>query len=54
VRFHALSPLRLDGDAHDGHATCGSVAHASRFLIGLVTCSPRTHGTPQGAGWIKT
>jgi hypothetical protein len=25
VRFHALSPLAVDGDAHDGHATCGSV-----------------------------
>jgi len=42
VRFHALSPFVLEGDAHDGHATCGSVTRASRFLIGLVTCFP-TH-----------
>jgi hypothetical protein len=26
------------GDVHGGHASCGSVTGASRFLIGLVTC----------------
>src|SRR4030095_960722 len=37
VRLHDLSPWVVDGVAHDGHATCGSVAHASRFLTGVVT-----------------
>src|SRR5262249_33557654 len=34
VRFHALSPLRLGGDAHDRHGRCGPVTGASRFLTG--------------------
>src|ERR1700726_4749749 len=29
---------RVNGEVHDGHASCGSVTGASRFLIGLVTC----------------
>jgi hypothetical protein len=42
--MHDLSPLVLDGDAHDRHATCGSVIRASRFLTGLVTTpSPALH-----------
>jgi hypothetical protein len=28
----------VNGDVHGGHASCGSVTRASRFLIGLVTC----------------
>jgi hypothetical protein len=27
----------VNGDVHGGHATCGAVTRASRFLIGLVT-----------------
>src|SRR6478735_11357152 len=29
---------RVNGDIHGGHASCGSVTRASRFLIGRVTC----------------
>ena len=30
---------RVNGDAHGGQASCGSVTGTSRFLIGLVTCA---------------
>jgi hypothetical protein len=30
-------------DVYDGHASCGPVTGASRFLTGLVTCFA-THG----------
>lgn len=43
MRFHALSPLVISGDAHDSHATYGSVTGASSFLIGLVTCFATHH-----------
>jgi hypothetical protein len=29
-------------DVYDGHASCGPVTGASRFLTGLVTCFVRT------------
>ena len=35
-----------DGDVHGGHASCGSLAGASRFLTGLVTFLARHGGTP--------
>jgi hypothetical protein len=37
---------RVNGDVHDGHDRCGSVAGASRFLIGLVTCFATDDGNP--------
>jgi hypothetical protein len=36
----------VDGDVHGGHASCGSRAGASRFLIGLVTCFATQDGIP--------
>ena len=45
---------RVNRDAHDGHASCGSVTRASRFLIGLVTCFaaevPGRHVSAAGEG----
>ncbi len=45
VRVVVGEEARVNGDVHGGHASCGSVTGASRFLIGLVTCltlrSPR-------------
>ena len=43
VRVVVREEARVNGDVHGGHASCGSVAGASRFLIGLVTCFA-THG----------
>src|SRR3954452_19739847 len=43
VRIVVWEEGREDRDVHGGHASCGSVAGASRFLIGLVTCFA-THG----------
>ena len=37
---------RVNGDVHGGHARCGSVTGASRFLIGLVTCFATHDGIP--------
>jgi hypothetical protein len=36
----------VNGDVHGGQASCGSVTGASRFLIGLVTCSATRDGIP--------
>jgi hypothetical protein len=36
----------VNGDVHGGHARCGSVTGASRFLIGLVTCFATHDGIP--------
>src|SRR5207237_29977 len=42
---------RVNGDVHGGHASCGSVTGASRFLIGLVTCfATRTLQKNAGVG----
>jgi hypothetical protein len=38
VRVVVREEARVNGDVHGGHASCGSVTRASRFLIGLVTC----------------
>src|ERR1700694_2117645 len=38
VRVALREEGRVDGEVHGGHASCGSLAGASRFLIGLVTC----------------
>ena len=38
VRLVVREEARVNRDAHDGHASCGSGTRASRFLIGLVTC----------------
>ena len=43
VRVVVREEARVNGDVHGGHASCGSVTGASRFLIGLVTCFA-THG----------
>src|SRR6266508_1910887 len=43
VRVVMRKEGRVNGDVHGGHASCGSVTRASRFLIGLVTCFA-THG----------
>ena len=41
----------MNGDVHGGHASCGSVTGASRFLIGLVTCfATRTLQKNAGVG----
>ena len=37
----------MNGDVHGGHASCGSVAGASRFLIGLVTCFDHARRHPR-------
>lgn len=37
----------MDGEVHGGHARCGSLSGASRFLIGLVTWF-RTHDGSRG------
>ena len=39
----------VNGDVHDGHARCGSVDRASRFLTGLVTFLA-THGAIPSEG----
>jgi hypothetical protein len=36
----------VNGDVHGGHASCGSGARASRFLIDLVTCFATHDGIP--------
>src|SRR6202171_4788771 len=38
VRVVVREEARVNGEVHGGHARCGSVTGASRFLIGLVTC----------------
>src|SRR5829696_8791295 len=38
VRVVLREEARVNGDVHGGHARCGSVTRASRFLTGLVTC----------------
>src|SRR5215207_527452 len=43
VRVVVREEARVNGDVHCGHASCGSVTGASRFLTGLVTCFA-THG----------
>ena len=43
VRVGVRKEARVNGDVHGSHASCGSAAGASRFLIGLVTCFA-THG----------
>ena len=43
VRVVVREEARVNGDVHGGHASCGSVTGASRFLTGLVTCFA-THG----------
>ena len=40
----------MNGDVHAGHASCGSVTGASRFLIGLVTCFATHDGIPASRG----
>ena len=46
VRVVVREEARVNGDVHGGHARCGSVAGASRFLIGLVTCFATHDGIP--------
>src|SRR5215472_11672218 len=46
VRVVMREEARLDADVHDGHASCGSVTGASRFLTGLVTCFATHEGIP--------
>src|ERR1700681_2249517 len=46
VRVVMREEGRVNGDVHDGHASCGSVTAASRFLIGLVTCFATHDGIP--------
>jgi hypothetical protein len=48
VRFHALSPLGLGGDARDRHARRGPVTSASPFLTGWVTGFATHDGIPAG------
>ena len=46
VRVVVREEGRVNGDVHDGHASCGSVTGASRFLTGLVTCFATQDGIP--------
>src|SRR6516225_9524711 len=46
VRVVMREEGHLNGDVHGGHASCRSVAGASRFLIGLVTCFATHDGIP--------
>ena len=46
VRVVVREEARVNGDVHGGHARCGSVTGASRFLIGLVTCFATHDGIP--------
>ena len=46
VRVVVREEGRVNGDVHGGHASCGSGAGASRFLIGLVTCFATHDGMP--------
>src|SRR6266511_6186369 len=41
VRVVVREEARVNGEVHGGHASCGSVAGASRFLTGLVTWNGR-------------
>src|SRR5215472_9781087 len=43
VRVVVREETCVNGDVHVGHASCGPMTGASRFLIGLVTCLA-THG----------
>jgi hypothetical protein len=54
VRVVVREEARVNGDVHAGHASCSSMAGASRFLTGLVTCFA-THGgipTVARAAWL--
>jgi hypothetical protein len=55
VRVVMREEARVDGDVHGGHARCGSVTGASRFLIGLVTCFATQDGIPAvaRAAWCR-
>src|SRR5215469_107855 len=48
VRFHALSPLGLGGNAHHRHGGCGPMTCASRFLTGWVTRFATHDAVPAG------
>src|SRR5205807_5156522 len=50
VRVVMREELRVNGDVHGGHSSCGSVTGASRFLIGWVPC----FATHDGAGEVET
>ena len=50
-RLTLLAEARVNGDVHDGHASCGSATRASRFLTGLVT-SFAAH-VPVAAGALR-
>src|SRR5487761_1341039 len=49
VRVVVREGTRVNGDVHGGQASCGSVARASRFLTGLVTCFATHDGIPAAA-----
>ena len=46
VRVGVREEAGVNGDVHGGHASCGSVTGASRFLTGLVTCFATHDGIP--------
>src|SRR5215203_1205017 len=46
ARVVVREEARVNGDVHGTHSTCGSVAGASRFLIGLLTCFATHDGIP--------
>src|SRR5215510_13242607 len=55
IRIVVREEARVNGDVHGGHASCGSVTRASRFLTGLVTCFATHDGIPAvaAAAWRR-
>src|SRR5260370_1100043 len=55
VRVVVREEARVNSDVHGGHASCGPVTGASRFLIGLVTCFATHGGIPAvaRAAWLR-
>src|SRR6516165_8460187 len=55
VRVVVREEACVNGDVHDGQASCGPVTGASRFLTGLVTCFATHDGIPAvaSAAWRR-